>query len=389
MSSGGVLSHQPAELGDAEPRLQGAVDGRAQQGGTVGDDAVQLPGRHHEVFALLRHPQGRDARRNHWQAQTGRVQMLAAAGLGRAEAGVGELQRPAQTLGFRRAEAVHTDEGRGPHFPHQRTGQRSIYYSVKVPLFDEAGAIYALCGISTDITEIKRVSASLLEEQAFSRLLLDSLPGIFYLYSYPDLRLQRWNKQHETLLGFSPAEMLGRHVTEWFYPGAEEALLASARTAMETGAHSVEAPLLAKDGRSVHFLLNSVKFETPGQTYLMGIGIDTSWRKDAENQLQLAASVFAHAREGIMITDLAGHIIDVNEAFTRITGYAREEALGRNPRFLNSGRQDHVFYAELWRSLIDDGHWYGELWNRRKNGDLFAEMQNISTVYDAQGKPTQ
>ena len=64
-----------------------------------------------------------DARRNHWQAQTGRVRMLAAAGLGRAEAGVGELQRPAQTLGFRRAEAVHADEGRGPHFPHQRTGQ--------------------------------------------------------------------------------------------------------------------------------------------------------------------------------------------------------------------------------------------------------------------------
>ena len=282
-------------------------------------------------------------------------------------------------------QALRTEE----NIVNQRTGQRSIYYSVKVPLFDEAGAIYALCGISTDITEIKRVSASLLEEQAFSRLLLDSLPGIFYLYSYPDLRLQRWNKQHETLLGFSPAEMLGRHVTEWFYPGAEEALLASARTAMETGAHSVEAPLLAKDGRSVHFLLNSVKFETPGQTYLMGIGIDTSWRKDAENQLQLAASVFAHAREGIMITDLAGHIIDVNEAFTRITGYAREEALGRNPRFLNSGRQDHVFYAELWRSLIDDGHWYGELWSRRKNGDLFAEMQNISTVYDAQGKPTQ
>ena len=81
MMDGLVLSHQPAELGDAEPRLQSAVDGRAQQGGPVGDDAVQFPGRHHEVFALLRHHQGGDARRDHWQAQTGRVQMLAAAGL--------------------------------------------------------------------------------------------------------------------------------------------------------------------------------------------------------------------------------------------------------------------------------------------------------------------
>ncbi len=270
-----------------------------------------------------------------------------------------------------------------------RTGLQTTYYSVKVPLFDDVGAIYALCGISTDITEIKRVAASLLEEQQFSKLLLDSLPGIFYLYSYPDLRLQRWNRQHETLLGFAPEEMQGRHVSEWFYPGAEEGLLGSIKAAMETGAHSVEAPLLAKDGRSVHFLLTGVKFETPGQTYLMGIGIDTSWRKQAEAQLQLAASVFAHAREGIMITDLDGRIIDVNEAFTRITGYAREEALDRNPRFLNSGRQDRAFYAELWRSLIDDGHWYGEIWNRRKNGDLYAEMLNISTVLDAQGRPDQ
>ncbi|MFT3847961.1 MAG: diguanylate cyclase [Propionivibrio sp.] len=270
-----------------------------------------------------------------------------------------------------------------------RTDQPATYYSVKVPLFDDDGAIYALCGISTDITEIKRVAASLLEEQQFSRLLLDSLPGIFYLYSYPDLRLQRWNKQHETLLGFTPAEMQGRHIAEWFYPDAEETLLASARTVMETGAHSIEAPLLAKDGRSVHFLLTSVKFETPEQTWLMGIGIDTSWRKLAEEQLQLAASVFAHAREGIIITDLDGRIIDVNEAFTRITGYAREEALGRNPRFLNSGLQDRAFYAGLWRNLIEDGHWNGEIWNRRKNGDLYAEMQNISTVLDAQGRPSQ
>jgi len=139
----------------------------------------------------------------------------------------------------------------------------------------------------------------------------------------------------------------------------------------------------------VPFLLTGVKFETPEETYLMGIGVDTSWRKQAEDQLKLAASVFAHAREGIMITDPDGLIIDVNEAFTRITGYSREEALGRNPRFLNSGRQDREFYVELWRSLINDGHWYGEIWNRRKNGDLYAEMQNISTVYDAEGKPRQ
>lgn len=282
-------------------------------------------------------------------------------------------------------QSVRTEE----NIRSLRTGLEAAYYSVKVPLRDDAGKIYALCGISTDITEIKRVAASLLEEQKFSKLLLDSLPGIFYLYTYPDLRLQRWNKQHETLLGFSPEEMRGRHITDWFFPSAEDALLHSVRTVMETGAHSLEAPLLAKDGSPVYFVLTSLRFETPEQTYLMGVGTDTTWRKQAEDQLQLAASVFAHAREGIMITDVAGCIIDVNEAFSRITGYARDEVLGRNPRFLNSGRQDKAFYADLWRRLIEDGHWYGEIWNRRKNGDLYAEMQNISTVFDAQGKPAQ
>jgi diguanylate cyclase (GGDEF)-like protein/PAS domain S-box-containing protein len=107
----------------------------------------------------------------------------------------------------------------------------------------------------------------------------------------------------------------------------------------------------------------------------------------AQDQLQLAANVFASAREGITITDMQGTIVDVNVAFTRITGYSREEVLGKNSRMLSSGLQKMVFYQEMWQQLTSKGHWYGELWNRRKNGQLFAEMLNISTVFDAEGKP--
>ena len=108
-------------------------------------------------------------------------------------------------------------------------------------------------------------------------------------------------------------------------------------------------------------------------------------RMQTEARLHLAASVFTHAREGIMITDLSGRIIDVNEAFTRITGYARDEAVGQNPRFLKSGRQERAFYADLWRQLLDKGHWVGEVWNRRKNGEHYAEMKTISAVRDEHG----
>ncbi|MFZ4536657.1 EAL domain-containing protein [Propionivibrio sp.] len=109
-------------------------------------------------------------------------------------------------------------------------------------------------------------------------------------------------------------------------------------------------------------------------------------RHQRDADAHLAASVFTFAREGIMITAADGAIIDVNDAFTRITSYRRDEVLGRNPRLLSSGRHDKEFYAAMWRSLIEDKHWYGEIWNRRKDGDMFAVMQTISAVRDARGR---
>lgn len=118
---------------------------------------------------------------------------------------------------------------------------------------------------------------------------------------------------------------------------------------------------------------------------LVGVIVDISERKLAEEKLQLAASVFTHASEGIMITGADGNIIDINDTFSRITGYQRNEVVGKNPRILSSGRQQKEFYSAMWRSLIDRGCWYGEVWNRRKNGEVFAEMQTISAVRDIHG----
>ena len=112
-------------------------------------------------------------------------------------------------------------------------------------------------------------------------------------------------------------------------------------------------------------------------------------RQQALSKLQLAASVFAHAREGITITDPHGTIIDVNQAFTRITGYSREEAIGKNPRMLSSGRQGPEFYSAMWKTLTDKGHWSGEIWNRRKSGEVFAELLAISSVRDVNGNLQQ
>jgi PAS domain S-box-containing protein len=118
----------------------------------------------------------------------------------------------------------------------------------------------------------------------------------------------------------------------------------------------------------------------------IGFCYDITDRIQADEQIRQAASVFSHAREGILITDNDGTIIEVNEAFTRITGYLREEVIGQHPRLLKSGQHEKAFYETMWRVLLTDGHWTGEIWNRRKNGELYAELTAISAIRDAKGK---
>jgi diguanylate cyclase (GGDEF)-like protein/PAS domain S-box-containing protein len=123
-----------------------------------------------------------------------------------------------------------------------------------------------------------------------------------------------------------------------------------------------------------------------GQIYaLCGISTDISERKKSEQDLQLAASVFTYSREGIMITDADANILEVNDAFSYITGYPRAEVIGRNPRMLKSGRHHADFYHVMWSTLIEQGHWYGEIWNRRKSGEVYAEMLTISSIRDPRG----
>ena len=90
-----------------------------------------------------------------------------------------------------------------------------------------------------------------------------------------------------------------------------------------------------------------------------------------------------------MITDPAGTILEVNEMFTRITGYPRDEAIGKNSRLLSSGLQSAEFYANMWRCLLEDGRWSGEVWNRNKSGEVFAETLTINAVRDAGGNLLQ
>jgi diguanylate cyclase (GGDEF)-like protein/PAS domain S-box-containing protein len=113
---------------------------------------------------------------------------------------------------------------------------------------------------------------------------------------------------------------------------------------------------------------------------------DVTEQMQNESRLRLSASVFKNSGEGIAVTDAHNLIVDVNNAFTRISGYSREEVLGKDPSLLKSGHHDALFYDNMRQLLARDGYWQGEIWDRRKNGELFAERLTISTVRDEQGE---
>ncbi|MDP1664078.1 MAG: EAL domain-containing protein [Methylobacter sp.] len=115
---------------------------------------------------------------------------------------------------------------------------------------------------------------------------------------------------------------------------------------------------------------------------------DISKRKQVEEEQRMAASVFASTQEGILITDAQRNIIDMNPAFGSITGYSRDEVLGKKPSLLKSGLHDISFYENMWQAIGQQGYWRGEVWNRKKGGEIFAEWLTISAVADQQGKIT-
>jgi len=207
---------------------------------------------------------------------------------------------------------------------------------------------------------------------------------------------ESYSRRWKEMLGYAEDEILPDH-QEWesrIHPDDRQAVLTSDADyiAGKASRYEVEYRLRCKDG-SYKWILSRgmIVSRDPNGKPLRTIGThtDISERKKAEGTIRLAAKVFKHALEGIMITALDGSIIEVNDAFTTITGYSRDEVIGKNPRLLKSGRHSQEYYQQFWSQLTQQGSWIGENWNRRKNGEIYAQTQKISTARDAQGKPLQ
>ncbi len=213
---------------------------------------------------------------------------------------------------------------------------------------------------------------------------LDTTQDALYLID-ADLQFHYVNKAACRMLGYSREELLQMGVLDIDPTITPETLAKLEKDAHDNVYPAFESVHLTKSGVRIPVEITRSLLSFNGRNYRMSIVRDIRERKAAEEKLRLSASVFTNAQEGIIITDSDARIVDVNDAFCRISGYSRDEIIGENPRLLQSGRQNAQFYETMWSKLTQHGLWSGELWNRRKNGNEYAEHLTISVISDTQG----
>jgi diguanylate cyclase (GGDEF)-like protein/PAS domain S-box-containing protein len=230
----------------------------------------------------------------------------------------------------------------------------------------------------TDLTE---------REKSFRKELIESLPGVFYMIDIQG-RFLMWNRNLERVLKRNTQEIASSHPRDFFEGEGRDSIENAIRSVFEAGEATVEAALIAKDGGKTPYRLTGRRVQKDGKPVLVGMGQDILERKLAEAELRVAAAAF-ETRDAILITDAQANIIRVNRAFSEITGYSSADVMGKNPRIMSSGRHDHAFYALMWQQIQEAGSWSGEIWDRRKNGEIYPKWMSITAVKNGCGETTQ
>ena len=232
-----------------------------------------------------------------------------------------------------------------------------------------------------DITELKQTQRQLqLSEEKFAKSFHASPDGLL-ITRVSDGRLLEANEGFCLITGYELHEVLGRSTTEiglWADLADRNRMVELVLT--EGMARDLRAWIRTKQGTLRMGELSAQPIMINDEPCMLTIARDITERDQMQERLHQAATVFESTAEGVMITDTRQRITAVNRAFSEITGYSEAEAIGQSPRLLASGQHDSAFYAGMWHQLSLDGHWQGEIWNRRKNGELYPEWLTISAV---------
>jgi diguanylate cyclase (GGDEF)-like protein/PAS domain S-box-containing protein len=304
------------------------------------------------------------------------------------------------------ADMIHPDDRRLHHRAVSQAVTTGKPYEIEYRIIDKSGQEHWveengqpqpnpnpnarwIDGIISDISQRKhnemRIEALLAEQSA----ILDNV--MFGVMFVRDRRIVSVNRRCEELFGYLPSEMTGKS-TAIVFPSSEEFQSAGNRQyrSLEEGSYFTEERQYRNKSGQLFWCLVSGCAIDPLRPHDGSIWVyaDVTERKQAEEKLRLSATVLEHIADGVMVIGTDGRIVAINPAFTQITGYTEAEAIGQDSSLTKSSRHDEAFYKTLWEELHQTGFWRGEIWNLRKNGELYLEWLTVSAVRDNSGLTT-
>jgi diguanylate cyclase (GGDEF)-like protein/PAS domain S-box-containing protein/hemerythrin-like metal-binding protein len=269
----------------------------------------------------------------------------------------------------------------------RKTGeQRIVQLHTTQCSHDDNGA--HVLAVMNDITERKQMEVRLKDSESRLRAIIENEPECIKILD-AEGRLVQMNPAGLRMIEADHAEQaIGQLVLDLIAPEHREAFAELHDRVIAGKSAQLEYEIIGIKGGRRWVDTHAVPMkEADGQTVHLAVTRDIQERKQAEHQLRIAATVF-ESQEGMMVTDANQIILRVNKAFTRITGYTAMDVLGKKPRMLKSGRHDQAFYEAIWANLHKTGNWEGEIWNRRKNGEIYPEYLAIAAVKNPNGVVT-
>ena len=249
---------------------------------------------------------------------------------------------------------------------------------------DENGKAIRMIGTQTDISERKQMQWLQLAK------IVDGSPEAMLLVSENGL-IKLANAPAAKIFAYPLEALIGLDVDELVPKAARgEHMQRRAEFMQENKARPMSASRsltgLRRDGQEFPVEISLTPIDIDNQRATIVSVLDISERKRVEHDMQLMSMIHQAIGEAVMVADASNHIIAINEAFTRLTGYSEQEVLGKSTDLLKSGLHGPDFYQTMWHSLTQTGHWQGEIWNKRKNGDIYHEWLVINTIYGRNGE---
>ena len=264
-------------------------------------------------------------------------------------------------------------------------GGQPVHVSVSLsPLTNEQGELVGVIKVVRDITDTVQALTLAQHHQALIGSSDDAIVS-----KTLDGTVTSWNRGAEVVFGYTAEEMVGTSIQRLIPENLHhQEVYILGQIALGHKIDHFETVRRHRDGHLIDISVTvSPIHDLEGRVVgASKIARDVSDRKLADARLQLISSVFTNTSEGIAITDARGTLLEVNGAFSNITGFTREEVLGQNPGMFRSSRQGPEVFEAMWHSLSTTGHWQGEVWSRRKNGEAYAGLLTASAVPDATGR---